>query len=565
VNLRSVRFRLSAVVAVTAALVVLGAATLGADAVQDRLVDDVLDDAANDTFFIADALGADAVGGLIEVEGFVEAVEAVESVEVEGSVGVEIVDVPESAPSGLDPSGLAGSATGVTELDGLALEALALSPAGQLESIVVELDTIGALDLLLDEMGRTRADGLPVLTTAGTFVTATVDGDQVTIVETPPTDTAAVVAAWEPNLADLAFTGIGIGAVEPLGSPAFDVEALDELIDEAEQRRVADLRLATGVRPLGAVEVAVVADVADVVRSVDAVRSLLWILGPLVVIVAAVAAWSLTGRALTPVRRLTDQVDEIGSRNLHERVPVAATGDEVEHLARTMNGMLERLEAGDARRRQFVSDASHELRSPVAVLRSEAELALAAPTTVDTARFAAGVAVESERLQAIIDDLLVLARHDEGGVASGEGLDTVDVDDVVLAQAGRRRAVTVTTTGVSAARIRGGEEVITRIVAHLLDNAARHADERVEVSLGVVGGQVELCVDDDGPGIPVDARTAVFERFVRLEEARSRDAGGAGLGLAVVAESVASLGGTVAVEDSPLGGARFVVRLPAAT
>ena len=156
----------------------------------------------------------------------------------------------------------------------------------------------------------------------------------------------------------------------------------------------------------------------------------------------------------------------------------------------------------------------------------------------------------------------MLARGEERqGGATGD----VDVDDVVLAEAARRRRVPIDTTAVSAGRVVGTVDAVGRVVAHLLDNAARHADGRVAVGLVTGDDVVAFTVDDDGPGVPEAERHRVFERFTRLDDARTRDRGGAGLGLAVVAETVRAMGGTVAVEESPLGGARFVVRWPSRT
>jgi signal transduction histidine kinase len=165
-------------------------------------------------------------------------------------------------------------------------------------------------------------------------------------------------------------------------------------------------------------------------------------------------------------------------------------------------------------------------------------------------------------MSALVDDLLSLARHDEALAPPGG---PVDLDDIVLTEARRPRRVTVDIGGVSAGQVRGRVDELTRVVAHLLDNAARHAASKVAVSLESLGDHVVLSVDDDGPGVPSEHRDRVFERFVRLDEARERDRGGAGLGLAVVASVVSAGGGDVTVTDSELGGARFTIVFPAAT
>jgi signal transduction histidine kinase len=230
---------------------------------------------------------------------------------------------------------------------------------------------------------------------------------------------------------------------------------------------------------------------------------------------------------------------------------------------RALTPTLDRLEAAQSRQRRFVADASHELRSPLAVVRQHAEVALAHPERTGTAKLAGTVLGESTRMQRLVEDLLLLARADEGTVALRRA--PVDVDDVVFDVAGdlrRSSAVQVDTAGVSAGRVAGDEGQLRRVVQNLADNAARHARSRVAFSLAEGSGRTRLCVDDDGAGIPEGERQRVFERFVRLDDARSRDSGGNGLGLAIVAEIVGAHGGTVTVGTSPLGGARFEVALP---
>jgi signal transduction histidine kinase len=230
-----------------------------------------------------------------------------------------------------------------------------------------------------------------------------------------------------------------------------------------------------------------------------------------------------------------------------------------------MNRMLERLERGQERQRRFVSDASHELRSPVASIRQHAELALAHPANVSTGDLARTVLDEDLRVQRLVEDLLLLARMDERTAEARP--QEVDLDDVVFQEVERVRQVdgtTIDASGVSAGRVLGDGRRLTRLVGNLLENAARHARSAIGVALVEDGDQVVLQVDDDGPGVPPEHRQRVFERFVRLDEARDRDAGGAGLGLAIVAEVAALHGGEARALDSPLGGARFEVRLPRA-
>jgi signal transduction histidine kinase len=316
--------------------------------------------------------------------------------------------------------------------------------------------------------------------------------------------------------------------------------------------------------PSGPLALIAASPLDDVQAGIDSVAQGLAVAIPLLVVLIAGTAWLITGRALRPVHAITAQADRITGTNLHERVPVPGGDDEITHLARTVNGMLGRIEQASERQRQFVSDASHELRSPVASIRTEVEVAMAHPERADWQAVARNVLTDDGRLDRIVTDLLLLARLDERPGGAGAAVD-VDLDEVVRAEAARARGLPVDLAGVAPAKVAGRPDELARLVGHLLDNAARHGRRRVAVAL-VAGadGRVHLLVDDDGPGVPVEDRAAVFERFGRLEAARSRDTGGAGLGLAVVRRIAEAHAGTVTVADAPLGGARFEVVLPTA-
>jgi signal transduction histidine kinase len=298
-------------------------------------------------------------------------------------------------------------------------------------------------------------------------------------------------------------------------------------------------------------------------EAVAAVTGLLVVGLPLLLVVVAATTWMLVGRALAPVEAMRAEVDAISAAALHRRVPDPPADDEIGRLARTMNRMLARLEQAQLRQRRLVADASHELRSPVAVIRQHAEVALAHPDRTTTTGLAETVLAEDLRLQRLAEDLLLLTRADEHSLALRRR--PVDLDDLVIDEARRLRAATglrVDTTAVSAGRVDGDAAGLRRVLRNLGDNAARHAAGQLALAVAEDDGQVVLAVDDDGPGIPEADRERVFERFVRLDDARARDDGGSGLGLAIVAELVAAHGGTVAAAPSPLGGARLRVTLP---
>jgi signal transduction histidine kinase len=324
------------------------------------------------------------------------------------------------------------------------------------------------------------------------------------------------------------------------------------------------LAVATGATTAQGPRTVVVARSTEAVTEATAAVSGLLAVGlPLLLAVVAATTWTVVGRALAPVEAIRAEVDAISAAALHRRVPDPPADDEIGRLARTMNRMLGRLEQAQTRQRRLVADASHELRSPVATIRQHAEVALAHPGRTTTTELAATVLAEDLRLQRLAEDLLLLTRADEHSLVLRRR--PVDLDDLVLEEARRLRDATglrIDTSGVSAGRVDGDPAGLRRLLRNLGDNAARHAGGQLALSVAERDGVVLLGVDDDGPGIPEADRGRVFERFVRLDDARARDDGGSGLGLAIVAELVAAHGGTVAVGSSPLGGARVEVTLP---
>jgi signal transduction histidine kinase len=320
--------------------------------------------------------------------------------------------------------------------------------------------------------------------------------------------------------------------------------------------------------PSGRLKVTSAAPVDQVARSIDALRRALVIGLPALVAGVAIIAFLLVGRALRPVEAIRAEVDAITGSTMHRRVPEPPIGDEIGRLARTMNAMLDRLDATATRQRQFVADASHELRSPVAVIRTGLEVARRKADRANWSAVADAALAEESRLEALLDDLLLLATHDESGAPARQA-GPVNLSALVSAEAQRPRRVPVdvahpdTNATTEPVVIPGADGDLTRMVSNLVDNAARHAATVVHIDLASQNDIVRLTVDDDGPGIAPGDRHRIFERFARLDDSRSRDRGGSGLGLAVVRSIVTRHRGHVWVEDSPTGGARFVVELPA--
>jgi signal transduction histidine kinase len=281
---------------------------------------------------------------------------------------------------------------------------------------------------------------------------------------------------------------------------------------------------------------------------------------PILILVVGAATYVFAGRALLPVEAIRAQVASMDEKDLAQRVPVPEARDEVGRLAETMNAMIARLESAQGVQRRFVADASHELRSPLATIGAGLELLQDGSGDGGTVTALRG---ETARLGRLVDDLLLLARADERGIQPRR--DEVDLDEIVEGERNRPAEGDVRVeVRAEHVRVVGDRGQLVRVLRNLVDNAHRHAAGHVLVTLARDDDQAALDIADDGPGVPAEERSRVFERFVRLDDARARADGGSGLGLAIVAEVVAAHGGKVWVEDAPGGGALFRVRLPAA-
>lgn len=288
--------------------------------------------------------------------------------------------------------------------------------------------------------------------------------------------------------------------------------------------------------------------------AVSAALTVMLIGFPLLLGVVAGVTWLVTRRALRPVEGIRTEMAAItASQDLARRVPVPDTHDEVARLARTTNETLAALEASVERQRRFVADASHELRSPIASLRTQLEVGAAHPELLDVD----GAVEDTVRLQHLATDLLLLARLDAGERPADARF---DLAELVRQQAAGRVGVTPETGVV--VEVAGSRTQLGRLVANLLDNAQRHARSAVTVSVRREGRWAVVEVADDGDGVPEDDRERIFERFVRLDAARSRDDGGAGLGLAIARDVAVRHGGTLSVREATAGGALFTLRLP---
>ncbi|MFE9248292.1 ATP-binding protein [Streptomyces sp. NPDC007088] len=280
---------------------------------------------------------------------------------------------------------------------------------------------------------------------------------------------------------------------------------------------------------------------------------------PVLLAVVAAVTWLVTRRALRPVEGIRREMAAItASQDLGRRVPEPGTHDEIAALARTTNETLSALESSVERQRRFVADASHELRSPIASLRTQLEVGAAHPELLDVD----GAVADTVRLQQLAADLLLLARLDAGERPRDRPVDLLSLVAAELDQRAHDRVPARFHAGTDAAEVLGSGSQLRRVLGNLLDNAQRHARSEVSVELNRGDVFAELAVADDGAGVPPEQRERIFERFVRLDDARARDEGGAGLGLALARDLALRHGGTLTVGERPGGGARFVLRLP---
>jgi signal transduction histidine kinase len=405
-----------------------------------------------------------------------------------------------------------------------------------------------------DDAARSRADGIAVLAAAGRLparLPSVGDDGFVQVVSA----TGQVMAASPSVRGRSALVSFRAAAGEDTVRTVRGVRDDRDL----EDYRVWAVRAGS---PAGPVTVYVATSLELASETAATLRRLLVVAVPVVTLLLAVVTWLVTGRALRPVEAIRAEVAAISAGELDRRVPEPVGDDEIARLARTMNAMLGRLEAASRRQRAFAADASHELQSPLTSFRTQIEVALASAPETDWPGLARALLDDSQAMERLVRDLLFLAREDEEPAAVPTEM--VDLDDVVLEEAARARStayVEIRTTAVSAAPVRGSREQLVRLTRNLIENAVHHATSLVELSLAAANGRVELTVHDDGPGVPPSVGDRIFDRFVRADDARSRQVAGSGLGLSIVAAIARRHGGTVELLDGA-SGATFVLRLP---
>lgn len=405
-----------------------------------------------------------------------------------------------------------------------------------------------ALSRSVDTALRLRADDIESLLLQGSILNpVAVTDNEVAAVQV--VDANGTVVAASANLAGQPR----LSAAQPRrdADMLFDVKTLP--FEPEPFRMLARQADASG----GPVTIYVAATADDAAESAAILRTLLLIGIPLVTVFAGAGVWLLVGRAFAPVEGIRREVAQISDTDFSRRVPEPRTQDEVGRLARTMNGMLARVEHAYELQKSFVADAAHELRSPLASIRTQLEV----DNIVD-----GDLHAEVLRMQRLVDDLLLLASSGAARQPVSE-MRLIDLEDVVDAESERVRKqspVPIDVTRVAPVAVRGDPELIGRALGNLLQNAVRFARSEVSVELSEGPDGVTLAVTDDGPGIRAEDRERIFDRFARVDSGRARDNGGTGLGLAIVKAVSQQLGGRVWVEPGATRGSRFVIQLPSA-
>ncbi len=281
-----------------------------------------------------------------------------------------------------------------------------------------------------------------------------------------------------------------------------------------------------------------------IAHSINVLLASLLVSFPLLLLMSGGLIWIGMGLALAPVESIRRRVDAIAASDLTQRVPPSGGDDEIARMAKTVNAMLDRLEASSQFEQEFVSNASHELRSPLTTLLATTERAASDPDRADWPQVGEIVMREGRRLETLIDDLAWLARHDEHReIASVD----VDLDDLLFEEGQRVRLLThlsVDTTSVHPTRVTGDPAMMKRMIRNVVDNATRYATHELRFDSHYEGHEAVVTVTDDGDGIDVGQSARFFERFIRSDPARARQSGGTGLGLAIVTEIVTRHGGS---------------------
>ena len=365
-------------------------------------------------------------------------------------------------------------------------------------------------------------------------------------------DSGVVIASTENIEGELAIT-----TSKPIGSTPLILTIRVTPLDQADDMRVVALNASTAS---GNVTIYAGESLENANDTSAAIAALLAVGLPVLVVIVAATTWWAVGRALRPVGDITRTMAEITASDIHRRVPVSAARDEIGLLATTVNETLGRLDISIEQQRRFVADASHELRGPLAALRADLEISVTHPERTKWENVARDTLTDVERLQSLTEDLLTLARLDSREQRPHQKIDIAKLIRESISSV-RRADITVSANGIERSVILNGDEVLLRrMLRNLMQNAEQHATKQIVVDLTLQGDQaITLTVSDDGPGIAPGDRQRVFERFVRLDDARTRHGGGTGLGLAIVHDIVESHHAQIRIEGVEPTGSAIIV------
>lgn len=402
---------------------------------------------------------------------------------------------------------------------------------------------------------ETRAIDVAALAAAGGLGADVVTSSSNQLIQVIEQGRVVVASPGLQGVAPLADIDVAPGITERIDVAEAVFEALEEQAQFIEDESPYVVIAGGYQSPDGRGVVLVASSLSPAEAAVNALRPLLWIGFPITLAAVGATVWFLTGWALRPVEAMREQADAISATALSRRLPVPESQDEVRRLADTLNRMLDRLEAASISQRQFVSDASHELKTPLATMRTMIEVAEDDPDFDGWSDLLARLKREDERIEGLVSDLLTLARYDEGAVADSR--QEVDIDQVLGRVADRTARAApeaaVDSSGIEPVRVLGNAAALERLFWNLSLNAVRYGNSQVALSCREENGKVLARVIDDGPGIAPADRERVFERFVRLEESRGRHEGGTGLGLSVARAVARSHGGDVRIVESTKG------------
>lgn len=445
---------------------------------------------------------------------------------------------------------------------GLTLSGAAVAGLAGLDSALragIQSNAEALLASYLDELGSgIVAPGLTSPQESTQFVYLNESGNELTSDEYEELLLGALPAELQEDLADDLTESDPLDVLLDSDFP-ITVAQVPDIIEQNDDVLIVGTDVRVGETP---VTIGVSSPLRPVTTSTEAIAKAFLLFVPLLTAAIAAATWVIVGRALRPVDAITAQVDQISNDNLDQRVPQSETDDEIGRLAITMNHMLARLEQARDRQRQFISDASHELNSPIAVTQTTLEVAQRQPDATDWQATAETLQAENKIMASLVADLLTLARLEEKDQQAAD--QDIDLEEVCSEEARRLASDLVHVRVEAPGRITGNPDHIRRAIRNLLDNAARHADQRVDVTISQHQDTTIVEIRDDGPGIPPENREQIFERFTQLDPSRTHTQGrGAGLGLAITKQIILNHHGTIRADNHSNGGAVITIHFPA--